>query len=186
MDDARVSPRRRATLSTVPDPDPLTVAALADADVLFRDVTGRLPERPGRDAALADAVRGEIALRDRVGQRKARCRPEEDDVALTGSGRALVDDLDRRGDADVTVTAVLEHDAQTVGSALDVADQTLAVVGREDGAATDERVECDGVAGEIYEGGHGGLLRVLRDGGRGLDSVLNRSHESRSRPSRTL
>jgi hypothetical protein len=40
--------------------DPLLVLALAEMDQLYREVTGRLPERTGRDPELAEAVRRQI------------------------------------------------------------------------------------------------------------------------------
>lgn len=40
--------------------DPLTVLALAQLDVEYRAVVGRLPERPGRDPMVAEAVRRQI------------------------------------------------------------------------------------------------------------------------------
>jgi hypothetical protein len=41
-------------------PDPLLVLALAEMDQLYAEVTGHLPERPGRDPELAEAVHGQI------------------------------------------------------------------------------------------------------------------------------
>ncbi|MFE5309682.1 hypothetical protein [Isoptericola sp. NPDC056605] len=44
--------------------DPLIVLALAAADRLFRDATGRLPERPGRDPELAATVQRQLDTED--------------------------------------------------------------------------------------------------------------------------
>jgi hypothetical protein len=44
--------------------DPLTVLALAELDTEYRAVVGRLPERPGRDPELAEAVRRQIEADD--------------------------------------------------------------------------------------------------------------------------
>jgi hypothetical protein len=45
--------------------DPLLALALAAIDVEYRAITGRLPERPGRDPDLAEAVRRQIEADDR-------------------------------------------------------------------------------------------------------------------------
>lgn len=52
----------RATLGRVTDP--LLVLALAAADRLYLETTGRLPERPGRPPELAEAVRRQLAADD--------------------------------------------------------------------------------------------------------------------------
>ncbi|WP_277209515.1 hypothetical protein [Isoptericola croceus] len=47
--------------------DPLTVLALAQLDEECRAVVGRLPERPGRDPELAEAVLRQIEADDPTG-----------------------------------------------------------------------------------------------------------------------
>lgn len=44
--------------------DPLTVLALAQLDEEYRDITGRLPARPGREPELAAAVRVQVGMDD--------------------------------------------------------------------------------------------------------------------------
>jgi hypothetical protein len=44
--------------------DPLLVLALAEMDLVFAEVTGRLPGRAGRDPELAEAVRRQIEAED--------------------------------------------------------------------------------------------------------------------------
>ncbi|WP_344008908.1 hypothetical protein, partial [Isoptericola halotolerans] len=46
--------------------DPLTVLALAQLDEEYRAVVGRLPERPGRDPELGEAVRRQIETDGRI------------------------------------------------------------------------------------------------------------------------